>query len=285
MPHTDEIMLNIAYKKDTFASPCALVLGCFDGVHRGHGSLIRRAKDSGLPVGLMLLEGKDRDSLFTREERAFVAEKMGVDFCFWVTLDEETAHTPAELFLRRIVEKINVKLFVCGEDFRFGDGANGTPETIKGFGELACLPLLTDRGEKIASSRIKELVARGEVERANELLEVPFFVTGTVRHGRGVGHTYGFPTANIDYPQGKCKLGMGVYAVTVGAHRGIANYGGRPTFREENPVLEVYIDGFEGDLYGKKVRVEFDRKIRDIRKFASKEELKEQLERDIRTVR
>ncbi|MGN1234481.1 MAG: riboflavin kinase, partial [Christensenellaceae bacterium] len=223
-------MLTIRYRQDRYESPCALVLGCFDGIHKGHALLIDEAKRTGLPVGLMLLDGKGEDELFTREERLWIAERAGVDFCLLVTLDHETMTTPPEAFLYEITSRIAVHTFVCGEDFRFGDGARGTPALLAKAHRTIVVPLLSDGEGKIASSRIKQYVRLGEMERANALLSVPYFVRGEVRHGRGVGRTYGFPTANIAWDRAKCPPGLGVYAVSVGEYRGIANYGGRPTF-------------------------------------------------------
>ena len=276
-------MLAINYG-ERYPSPCTLILGCFDGIHRGHETLVQRAKQTGLPVGLMLLGGKGEKSLFTKEERLSIAEELGVDFCLIVKLDEVRT-TSAEDFLNCILSTINVRCFVAGEDFRFGAGAKGTPLLLASKRETVCCPLLTEEGKKISSTTVRLYIERGEIERANALLFLPFFVMGTVIHGREIGRTYGFPTANVVYPERKIALCQGVYAVRVGRFRGIANYGARPTFGDERPLLEVYLDGFSGDLYGQTVKVVFERKIRDIKKFKSKEELKEQLERDVLTVR
>lgn len=276
-------MLTIEYGEQ-FSEPCTLILGCFDGIHKGHQVLIERAKRTGLPVGLMLLGGKGDRILFTKEERLQIAEDFSIDFCLIVHL-ESVKNLPAEDFLSTILNTINVRYFVSGEDFRFGAGALGTPLLLASKRETLCCPLLTEDGKKISSTSVREYVELGNVEKANALLSTPFFVLGTVVHGREVGRTYGFPTANVVYPNRKINLGYGVYAVQVGTHRGIANYGSRPTFGEENAVLEVYIDGFEGDLYGKTIRIDFLKKLRDIHKFSSKEELKAQLERDIGAMR
>ena len=276
-------MLTINYG-ERYSPPCTLILGGFDGIHRGHETLVARAKERGLPVGLMLLGGKGETVLFTKEERLSIAEELGIDFCLIVNLDE-VKDIPAETFLDGILSDFSVECFVSGEDFRFGAGAKGTPLLLSSKRETICCPLITENGEKISSSAVRLLIERGEIERANSLLYLPFFVMGKVEHGREVGRTYGFPTANIVYPKRKVPLGYGVYAVRVGRFRGIANYGARPTFGDERPLLEVYLDGFSGDLYGQTVKVVFERKIRDIKKFKSKEELKEQLERDVLTVR
>ncbi|MBO5525997.1 MAG: riboflavin biosynthesis protein RibF [Clostridia bacterium] len=278
-------MLILNYGKETYPSPCAFVLGCFDGIHLGHDTLVQKAAETGLPVGLMLLKGKGEKALYTMEERLLIAEKIGVDFCLVVELNEETKRTRWDRFLETILNRIPVDTFFCGEDFRFGDRAEGTPALISTLKRVVAVPLLERNGRKISSSEVRRLVSEGNIRRANELLAYPFFVLGQVRHGRQVGRTYGFPTANILYPAEKTPLGFGVYAVRVGDKVGIANYGGRPTFGEENPLLEVYIDDFEGDLYGKQIEVVFTEKIREIRSFSSKEELSEQLRKDIQKVR
>lgn len=278
-------MLVLEYGKGRYPSPCAFVLGCFDGIHLGHDTLIQKAKETSLPVGLMLLKGKGETTLFTVEERLLIAEKLGVSFCLLVELDDKTKHTPWNKFLDTILEQIPVDTFFCGEDFRFGDKAEGNPALIATKCKVVSSPLLTVNGKKISSSEVRKLVSDGKLKEANELLAYPFFVMGEVVHGREVGRTYGFPTANIVYPLGKTALGYGVYAVKVGEKVGIANYGGRPTFGEEAPLLEVYIDDFKGDLYGKTLEVIVTEKIREIRKFSSKEDLSEQLKKDIQWVR
>ena len=175
----------------------------------------------------------------------------------------------------------------CGEDFRFGKDASGTPALLKEKAPcpVTVLPLAAKDGEKIAVSRIKRLLAEGDMEKVNALLCAPYFVRGEAEHGRAVGRTYGFPTANLHLPAGKFPLKEGVYAARARLKNGeeypaIVNFGPCPTFGVEERKTEAHLVGFEGDLYGEKVTLYPVRFLRPIRKFQSKEALEEQLEGD-----
>ncbi len=267
-----------------------MLLGGFDGLHLGHRQLLSRAKQSGLPVGAMTIWGGKTGSIFTLKEREDIFSRAGVDFVFELPFQEIAQKTPEE-FLALLKEEFNPKLYVCGEDFRFGAGAKGTPIDLKegGQGCVEVLPLLEIDGEKVGVSVIKKYLVEGRVERANELLGEGFFLIGEVKRDRGVGRTIGFPTANIPYPKGKFPLKNGVYETKacVGGkeYKGITNFGTRPTFDDNEVVTESYLDGFEGDLYGRELKVQFVRYLRDIVKFSCVDGLKEQLTKDIRRVR
>ena len=151
------------------------------------------------------------------------------------------------------------------------------------------LPLVKIDGKKISSSDIKTCLKAGEIERANSLLDEPFFVCGEVIKDRQIGRTLSFPTANILYPKDKFPLKIGVYETRVFVdgkeYKAITNYGARPTFGNETVLTETYLDGFSGDLYGKTLTVSFVRYLRDVQKFNGEEALKKQLQEDIRRVR
>ena len=269
----------------------AMLLGGFDGLHIGHRKLLARAKESGLPVGLMTIVGcKEENSLFTFAERENIFRLAGADFVFELPFQEIKDLSPTE-FLGLLEKEFSPKLFVCGEDFRFGAKAAGTAKTIKESTQVCVevLPLVENAGEKVSSTTIKNLLGKGEVEKANALLTHNFFLIGKVYEDRKIGRTIGFPTANIPYPNGKFPLKKGVYETRVCVdgtlYKGITNYGARPTFNEDTVVTETYLDGFSGDLYGKELQVEFVRFLRDIRKFDSVDELKEQLTKDIEKVK
>ncbi len=268
----------------------AMLLGGFDGLHIGHRKLLERAKASGLPVGVMTIRGGKEGSIFTEREREYLFARAGVDFLCSMPFAKIKDKTPQE-FLALLERKFTPKLYVCGEDFRFGAGAKGTPDDLKerGQGCVEVLPLLEIDGEKVSTRTIKARLKAGEVEKANEMLGEPFFLIGRVKEDRKIGRTLGFPTANISYPSEKFPLKMGVYEtrVTVDGKRykGITNFGARPTFDEEGVVTETYLDGFDGDLYGSLLAVEFVRFLRDIKKFDSADELKAQLRADIRRVK
>jgi len=268
-----------------------MLLGGFDGLHLGHRQLLSRAKKSGLPVGVMTIVGaKGQKSLFTFAERENIFAKSGADFVFELPF-AEIKDLSAEAFIRLLQTEFSPKIFVCGEDFRFGAGAKGDAEKLKGMDtvRVEVLPLVEINGEKVSSKTVKQHLEKGDVAMASTLLGESFFLLGEVVKDRQVGRTLGFPTANILYPSDKFPLKKGVYETRIiierDTYRGITNYGARPTFDNDVVLTETYLDGFDGDLYGKTLKIDFVRYLRDIQKFESVNELKTQLQKDIKRVR
>ena len=268
-----------------------MLLGGFDGLHIGHRQLLSYAKESGLSVGLMtIVGGKEQGSLFTFSEREEIFKAAGADFVFELPFAEIKDLTPSA-FLQLLEQEFVPELLVCGEDFRFGAKAAGTPEILKQTTQVRVeiLPLVEENGKKVSSSYVKGLLNEGKVEETARLLTHPFFLMGEVYADRRVGRTIGFPTANIVYPIGKYPLKIGVYETRVcldgKTYKGITNYGARPTFADKTVVTETYLDGFKGDLYGRTLKVEFIRYLRDVQKFDGVGALKKQLEEDLRRVR
>lgn len=292
----------VNYNQDEYEFPCLIVLGCFDALHKGHLELLKKAKlqakINGLDLGVMIFtEGKGGRQVYTYEERLEFLKEFNVKFVLKIDFTDDFKKTTATEFLKTIDEKINVKGFMSGKDFRFGAGAKGKSSTLKSYAEnedngvwYASVKDVMHGEEKISTTLIKSMLESGDIATANELLGRNFSVSGTVIGGTERGHKIlGFPTINIEYPQNKVEVKKGVYSaicrVGESCYRGIANYGSRPTFDEDTPVLEVHLDGFEGEIYGKKVTVEFCEYIRDIQKFESAEALKAQLEQDILKIR
>lgn len=271
-------------------SGVAMLLGGFDGVHLGHRKLLSCAQKSGLSVGVMTIVGGKGEMLFTEREREDIFCRNGVAFVFELPFAEICALSPRE-FLDVLTKEFSPKLFVCGEDFRFGAGAKGTPSVIQEGGQVCVevLPLVEIDGEKVSSRTIKNLLQVGDIPKANEMLGENFFLLGKVEKDRQVGRTIGFPTANVAYPKEKFPLKKGVYETRVFVdekeYKAITNYGARPTFGDESVWTESHLDGFDGNLYDKELRVEFVRYLRDITKFDGVDALKKQLEEDIRRVR
>ena len=268
-----------------------LLLGGFDGLHVGHKQLLARAKSFGLPVGVMsIFGGKSGESLFSQDERLDIFRRVDADFAFALPF-EKIKNLSATEFIEILQKEYAPKAFVCGEDFRFGYQAQGTPQTLKALGQV-CVEvheIVMQDGEKVGATMIKRLLLQGEIEKANAALGENFFLLGEVFKDRGVGKTLGFPTANIRYPKEKFPLKQGVYQtrfwVDGKAYDGLTNYGARPTFDNQDVLTETYLDGFSGDLYGKKCKVEFIRFLRDVQKFDGVEGLKEQLNKDVRRVK
>lgn len=290
----------IDYEKDSLQSPCVLLLGFFDGLHIGHRALIQRAKSLaerfGCIVGIMTFyDAKNGGQIYVFDERKYLFERAGLDFVFAADYGEAFRSLGGIEFLKHIVTVLDVRAFVCGEDFTFGSGARWGVADLKEFGkirgiEVVAEPAVVYGGEKAAATGAKKLLSEGRMEELALLLGEKYFIRGeVVSEGRKVGRTLGFPTANIHVPSGKYPLKRGVYAVCAEVDgalcKGIANCGPRPTFEDERSVLEVYFDGYSGDLYGKTLTVRFDSYIRAIRKFASAEELSAQLKTDLEKIR
>lgn len=290
----------IDYETGRYERPCVLLLGYFDGVHVGHRRLISRAKEEaaarGLCVGIMTFYGgKSGGQIFDFGERLYLFESLGIDFVYAARFDHAFRGTEGNAFLEHVCAALNVRLFVCGADYTYGCGASGNADSLRRYVsergiEALVLPLVGFDGEKAGTSRAKQLLDRGDMKALADLLGGKYFIRGTVgTEGRHIGRGIGFPTANIHLPAEKYPPATGVYAVTVvvaGVHfRGIANYGARPTFGDARVVLEVYVDGYRGNLYGMLLTVYFDFRIRDIRKFDDAAQLSEQLQRDLEKIR
>ena len=288
----------VKYNCDEYEFPCLLVLGCFDSIHIGHSELLKKAKlqakINGLDLGVMTFtDGKDDGKqVYTFEEKLSVFEEFNVKFVLKIDYDEEFKKTPPLDFLHNLEEKLNIKAYMSGKDFRFGAGAKGKSSTLKKYAEdddsgVWYMPvkevLLED--EKVGTSVIKRLLADGNVKKAAEELGRNFFVSGVVQGGHERGTSLGFPTVNIHYPDNKVAVKQGVYSAvcTVDGkdYNAVLNFGGRPTFGEEECVLEVHIVDFSGDLYGKTVTVQFVDYLREIEKFDCPEELCSRIESDI----
>lgn len=275
---------------DKIECSCTLVLGAFDGLHAGHLALLKTAKEKGLPVVITTMSGGKGKQLFTRAEREVVFADTGIDFVCEIPFTEALKNTSAEDFLKALLKSIAARQIVCGEDFRFGKNALGTPELLdRSDLPVTVVKTVTKNGEKVATSACKQLVLENDFQLLQELLGVGYFIGGEVEHGREVGRTYGFPTLNLTIPEDKLLPLDGVYggfAVTPkGKFRTIINIGSRPTFGVTERKLEAHLLGFEGDLYGAAVQIYPTVFLRPITRFSSQEALKEQLQRDKQTIK
>lgn len=284
-------MLNtVTLSKQSNTRGLAMLLGGFDGLHVGHRLLVARAQESGLPIGVMTIVGGKDQALFTLREREEIFKNEGIDCVFELPFEEIKSLSPRQ-FLTLLEKEFSPRLFLCGDDFRFGYQAQGTPETLKTNTHVCVevVELLKIRGEKISSSVIKQLLGAGDIEQANLFLGEDFFLTGEVKRDRQVGKTLGFPTANIVYPNEKFPIKKGVYQtwteIDGKLYHGVTNFGARPTFDNDEVVTETHLIGFDGDLYGKRLTVHFTRYLRDIQKFDTIEDLKAQLAQDIMGVK
>ncbi len=286
----------VKYNQDEYQFPCLLVLGCFDGIHTGHAELLKKArlqaKINGLDLGVMVMCGGKGKSVYTLEERLALLEENKVKFVLETDFTEEFKNTKPLEFLSVIEEKLNVKAYMSGKDFRFGEGAKGKSSTLKNYCEdeengvwyMPVKDVMRD-GKKISTSDVKNALAEGDIKTANELLGRNFSVSGTVCAGAGRGAEQVVPTMNVKYPESKTELKRGVYAVECNVrgerYKGIANYGARPTFDDEEEYIEVYLDGFSDEVHGEEIKIEFVGFLREIQKFESAQALKEQIALDM----
>ena len=286
--------------------PTILCLGGFDSIHSGHVSLIEHAlslkKTLGGVVAVTLfcydeniLEKKSGGEVFTFSERVSILENLGVDEVIRIDFNEKFSKlTPLE-FLNELCDNRPISQVICGSDFKFGVFGSGDVKYLTDYFKsknvgVAVVPfVLNNSGEKISTTQVKEALAAGDVRKCFTEFKVKYFIEGEVVLGRQDGRKIGFPTANIIPPKDKFPIKSGVYACTVyingKKYRAISNLGEAPTFGVKKRVLECYIDGFSGDLYGKTLAVYFDDFIRDIQKFDSVEQLKIQLEKDLSVIR
>ncbi len=284
---------------ERYGAPCALLLGGFDGLHLGHRVLLERAKRIGLPVGITTILGGKGKALFTGEERKFLFERAGIAFSVEIPFTEEVKNMPASEFLGALFGALDVRLAVCGEDYRFGKGAEGTTAMLQALAPCpvevvpAVHTVTEGEGRILSTLSCKHFLERGELALLNaSLSEDPssrYFVQGAVEHGREEGRKYGFPTLNLHAPAGKLLPPEGVYGGAVATPKGeypaIVNFGACPTFDVAERKIEAFLDGFSGDLYGETVRVYPEAFYRPIRKFASAEALKAQLQQDLARLR
>nr|WP_296155593.1 bifunctional riboflavin kinase/FAD synthetase [uncultured Blautia sp.] len=275
-------------------SSCAVTLGKFDGIHRGHRKLIEEIlqykKENNTPA-VVLAFASGKKSVFTKEERKKILSEMGVDILLECPLDEKFRHIKAEQFIRQIlVGDLHAACVVVGEDYRFGFERKGTPELLEEYGrkysyETRVIPKEMNGNRKISSTFIREELNRGNMKKVSELLGRDFFVAGTVEHGRGLGHKKFFPTTNLIPSAQKLMPPNGVYVTTSifekKSFRGITNVGYKPTVGGNFLGVETFLFDCDENLYGRECVVNFHRFLRPEHKFSSFEALKQQIQKDI----
>jgi riboflavin kinase / FMN adenylyltransferase len=282
------VSIQVTSLPDAERRPRHVAIGTFDGVHVGHRQVIDRA-DTVLtfePHPLRILHPDATPKLIMPFDiKRDVIEGLRVQELVVIPFDREFSTIPAEEFCSRIlVETLGAEKVSVGENFRFGAKAKGDPEMLASHNEFEArvVPLVEVDGEIVSSSRIRSLVAAGEIDAANRCLGAPFLFEGPVVEGDGRGRALGFPTANLVPPDDLATPGHGVYAAFANGQPAAVNVGIRPTFETGRGLLiEAYLIGFEGDLYGKTLRIAFVARLRGERRFPGVEDLIAQMHRDV----
>lgn len=289
----------------TSKNPLALSLGMFDGVHRGHQSIISKltkvAQEKNLEPSILTFWPHPRlvfnpnDSLKllnTVEEKSNLLENFGIENLFLKEFDEEFRNLSGEEFIRQIlVEKLHVKYLIVGYDHVFGKNKSGNFELLQRLApelgyEVIQMEAVNLHNDHISSTKIRKALEEGAIEEANEMLGYHFGITGIVEQGKQIGRTIGYPTANIAYDSLKLLPKSGAYIVDVFVgeerYKGMLSVGTNPTVNGDKTTVEVYILNFNADIYGEEITVKFRTFLHDEIKFESLEKLVERLDEDKR---
>lgn len=286
---------------------CVATIGNFDGVHRGHKTILEALKqqafESGARVCVITFEPQPREffqkkkapaRLSSLREKLALLKECGVEQVLCLPFNERLQGLNADEFvLKVLVEGLDIRYLIVGDDFRYGCDRDGDFTHLENMGERHGFEVCDTRTvafdeDRISSTRIREALRANKMDEAKHLSGRPFTMIGRVIKGQQLGRTLGFPTANIRVHRHRLPLN-GVYAVKVrvNGHRfdAVANLGIRPSVKGVNPVLEVHMLDFKGNLYGQTLRVEFVEKIRDEQKFESLDALRAAIGNDINTAR
>jgi riboflavin kinase/FMN adenylyltransferase len=290
-------------------SPIALTIGNFDGVHLGHQAMLSRLRDAAreaqLPACVMTFEPHPREffapdqapaRLTTLREKLERLAAQGLERAHVLRFDYRLAQITAGDFIERVlVQGLGVRYLLVGDDFRFGARRSGDFALLSaraaqlGYRVEAMTSVMLD-GERVSSTAVRKALEQGDMGRAARLLGRPYSIGGTVVHGDALGRELGYPTANVRIRHNRPPL-TGIFAVELSGvgntpARGVASLGIRPTVKQQGePVLEVFLLDFDGDLYGRRVRVDFLHKFRDEQKFADLPALKAKIADDVAATR
>ncbi|OCN04252.1 hypothetical protein A4S06_03525 [Erysipelotrichaceae bacterium MTC7] len=295
-----DIYANKTYQMKNKTVAC---IGFFDGVHLGHQHLIKEtvqlAKEKGLTPACITLSReplqvlypeRDIKTIMDISQRLHTIASYGIKQCYLLHFDENMANVPALDFIT-MLQSLNIETIVAGEDFRYGKGNSGDVLLLEKHMPTKIIPLVELHGSKISSTSIIVALEKGEVEYVASCMNRYYTIDGFVIHGNKVGsRELGFPTANIEYDPFVVLPRVGVYIGRViynnKTYRAMINIGHNPTInRRDFLSLEAHILDFDEEIYGKRLAVEFSKYLRYEKKFNSKEELIEQLTKDVQSVK
>ncbi|MYY37892.1 riboflavin biosynthesis protein RibF [Ligilactobacillus salivarius] len=303
------VKLKEPYDKNAIVdSPIVLALGFFDGVHRGHQEVIKRAIEKGKSLGVKVavmtfdrhpkiifqnIDGEKFKYLTMLDEKLEHFKNLGVDIAYVVKFDENLAYLSPQDFIDKYVVGLHAICVVAGQDYTYGKHDIANMDTISDFAkgrfEIITVDHLQRNDQKISSTQIRKDLDSGNVEAANLLLGYQYENHGTVEHGFKRGRKIGFPTLNVSIPKNERILGEGVYAVKVKIdkdnlwYEGMASIGHNETFGDDlEKAVEINLFNFDKSVYGEKVIVKWYKFLREMVKFDSVEELIDQLNKDKR---
>jgi riboflavin kinase/FMN adenylyltransferase len=296
------IIKDINNIEKTTSNNC-ISIGNFDGMHMGHIELVKEtvriAKENNLVPTVLTFDqmpeeyfkANDFFRLMEMSDKYKVFEKLGVEQVLVIPFDKSFSEINENIFIKEIlIEKLSLKYLIVGKDFKFGYKRMGNIELLQKYSELGgynllSLDLVKISSDKISSRDIRILIRNGKIKEANQLLAVPFSLSGKVIHGEKRGRRLGYPTANIEIYKSYPINGIFLVNILFEDKKlfGLASWGNKPTFSGIDHVLEVNILDFESDIYGKQLKVIFIDKIRDQIKFDNQDELIEQMNKDKKT--
>lgn len=279
-----------------------VVLGNFDGVHLGHQKLFRIAKEKAKQMNLQVvalsfyphptwvLGNNPKPLLTSRDEKKSRIEAMGVDIFIEYPFDQEFASTQPEQFFKTIlVNRLKAKAIVIGSNYYFGKNKKGDIVHMKELGdkydvEICAVDTVKSEGITISSTNIRNLIMEGDMKQVTRLLGKPYTITGEVVHGKALGRTIGFPTANVEAELTRVYPPNGVYATTIKVYNavywGITNIGYNPTVSGKSKTIETHIFDFDQMIYGEKIEIALHEFMRPEKKFDGLDELVAQLHED-----
>lgn len=268
----------------------SLILGFFDGVHIAHQEVILSAVKNPTLITFKSSPAeyfkKNTKYIYTRSDSIEKIKSLGVNDILELEFSK-IANMRAEEYLEFLIKKYSPTTISTGFNHTFGLNREGNPEFLykmqdKYNYKYICVPARRDNDDIISSTLIRQLLERGQIERATKLLGSNFILRGKVIEGAKLGRKLGFATANLDYPENIVKIPYGVYKAKVNDKCAVLNWGVKPTVNDTHKDgLEVHIIGFEGDIYGEEIKIELIKKIRDEKKFDCISDLKKQIEKDV----
>ena len=302
---------NLSLFNERFSEEQLVVtIGNFDGLHKGHKKIIQEMKNISLNSSaktMVIFTEPHAKEFFSMdknimEQPARISpwrdkfknlENENIDFAFFLKFNKSLQTMSPEIFIEKVLGPLNISNLMIGDDFRFGQDRKGDFVMLKDWSKsqgisFSKLPTFSIDNRRVSSTWIRETLSLSDFSTTKKLLGRPYSFEGKVVHGNRLGRSIGFPTANIWLPKNNLPI-KGVFSVKisidVSEFEGIANIGIRPTVGGTSPVLEVNIFDFKKEIYGKRIKVEFVKKIRDEKKFDSLDDLKKQIAKDVNTAK